>query len=403
MKNKYKTYIKLNMVSLFFIVVSFISVTLAWFAYSGLATARTEIDVKAWYIEFDKNNEPVSNEIVISLSEIYPGMETVHEEVNIKNRGDSDASLRYDISSARILDQEYINTNDDSLYIEDKISHDYPFNVNINVDKNYVKAGNETKFDISISWPLDSDNDELDSTWGKLAYDFQTQENNKLENDSLYQVRPSIKIVINIKAEQYIEQSNISDTRFNRGDIVLYDVLNNRRCSELSSTCIKTYVLDRNNTLGDTTVLLLPNIYDGYTKSSYDNYDDVVSSLGWNAEIRSLTVDDILDIISTDILNSVLKRNNISDVIIGNLRYPGRINTELLKAVNYDGYYEYLSAEYSFITSNSCYWTKTSYNSEKAFAFVREDSEHGKVYGELKTANCGIIPVIIARKSNIIE
>ena len=71
MKRKYKAYIKLNIMSLFFILVSFISVTLAWFAYSGLATARTEIDVKAWYIEFDKNNEPVSNEIVISLSEIY--------------------------------------------------------------------------------------------------------------------------------------------------------------------------------------------------------------------------------------------------------------------------------------------------------------------------------------------
>ena len=403
MKKKYKTYIKLNIISLFFILVSFISVTLAWFAYSGLATARTEIDVKAWYIEFDKNNQPVSNEIVISLSEIYPGMETVHEEVNIKNRGDSDASLRYDISSARILNQEYVNTNNNSLYIEDKISHDYPFHVNINVDKNYVKSGNETKFDISVSWPLDSDNDQLDSTWGKQAYDFQTEENNRLTNDASYQVRPSIKIVINIKAEQYIEQASISDTRFNRGDIVLYDILNNRRCSELSSTCIKTYVLDRNNTLGDTTVSLLPNVYDSYTRSSYDNYNSVISNLGWNAEVRDLTLNDILDVISTDIMSSVLKRQNMSDLVIGNLRYQGRLNTELLKATNYNGYYQYLSNKYSFITSNTCYWTKTSYNNEKAFAFVREDANHGKVYGELKSANCGIIPVIIARKSNIIE
>ena len=80
-----------------------------------------------------------------------------------------------------------------------------------------------------------------------------------------------------------------------------------------------------------------------------------------------------------------------------------RLNTELLKATNYNGYYQYLSNKYSFITSNTCYWIKTSYNNEKAFAFVREDANHGKVYGELKSANCGIIPVIIARKSNIIE
>ena len=403
MKKKYKAYIRLNILSLFFILVSFISVTLAWFAYSGLATARTEIDVKAWYIEFDKNNEQVSNEIVISLSEIYPGMETVHEEVTIKNRGDSDASVKYDISSARILDDEYINSNNNSLYIEDKISHDYPFHVNININKNYVETGGETKFDISVSWPLDSDNDVLDSRWGKEAYDFQVGENNRLANDPNYQVRPSIKIIIDIKAEQYLEQASVSDMRFNRGDIILFDVLNNRRCSELSSTCIKTYVLDNNSTLGDNTVSLLPNVYDSYTKAPYSDYNSVIESYGWNVETRNLEVKDILDVVSTDILNSVLKRNNISDLIIGNLKYPNRLNTELLKATNYNGYYEYLTSEFNFITSSSCYWTTTSYNSDKAFAFVRENQTHGKIYGEDKTSNCGIIPVIVARKSNIIE
>ena len=299
--------------------------------------------------------------------------------------------------------QEYVNSNNNSLYIEDKISHDYPFHVNINIDKNYVTAGGETKFDISVSWPLDSDNDQLDSTWGKEAYDFQVSENNRLASDSSYQVRPSIKIIIDIKAEQYLEQSDISDPRFNRGDIILFDVLNNRRCSELSETCIKTYVLDKNSTLGDTTVSLLPNVYDSYTKSTYDSYASVLESYNWNAQLRNLEVKDILDVVSTDILNSVLKRNNISDLIIGNLRYPNRLNTELLKATNYNGYYEYLTSEFSFITSSSCYWTTTSYNSDKAFAFARKDADHGKIYGEDKTANCGIIPIIVARKSNIIE
>ena len=243
----------------------------------------------------------------------------------------------------------------------------------------------------------------LDSIWGKRAYDFQVEENNKLVSNPNYQVRPSIKIVIDIKAEQYIEQPNISDTRFNRGDTILFDVLNNRRCSELSTTCIKTYVLDANSTLADTTVSLIPNVYDSYTKSSYDNYSSVLQSYNWNVQTRNLEVKDILDIVSTDILNSVLKRNNMSDLIIGNLRYQSRINTELLKATNYNGYYEYLTDEFGFITSNSCYWTTTSYDSDRAFAFVRSDSTHGKIYGEDKTSNCGIIPVIIARKSSIIE
>ena len=47
MKKKHQVYLRLNLMSLFLIAVSFISVTLAWFAYSGLATVSTEVDVKA--------------------------------------------------------------------------------------------------------------------------------------------------------------------------------------------------------------------------------------------------------------------------------------------------------------------------------------------------------------------
>ena len=81
MQDKYKTYAKINIISLFFIGVSFISVTLAWFAYSGLTSVGTEIGVKAWQVKFDKKIE--SNNIVISLDDVYPGMETKSEKVKI--------------------------------------------------------------------------------------------------------------------------------------------------------------------------------------------------------------------------------------------------------------------------------------------------------------------------------
>ena len=58
-----KAYMKLNIMTLFFAAVSFISITLAWFAYSGLITAKTEVNVKAWKIEFNKSGTEVSNEL----------------------------------------------------------------------------------------------------------------------------------------------------------------------------------------------------------------------------------------------------------------------------------------------------------------------------------------------------
>jgi hypothetical protein len=57
MKKKTKLYLRLNLISLFFVAVSFISVTLAWFVYSGLSTVKTEVNVKAWYIELEKEEE----------------------------------------------------------------------------------------------------------------------------------------------------------------------------------------------------------------------------------------------------------------------------------------------------------------------------------------------------------
>ena len=65
-KSRRRSYIKLNILSLFFTAVSFISVTLAWFAYSGLVTTQTEVNVKAWFIEFNNKGNAVSNDIVIS-------------------------------------------------------------------------------------------------------------------------------------------------------------------------------------------------------------------------------------------------------------------------------------------------------------------------------------------------
>ena len=84
MKNKRSVYLKLNIMSLFFIVASFISVTMAWFAYSGLSSAATEVGIRAWHIELEKNGQTVANDILISLSDIYPGMETKTETVTIK-------------------------------------------------------------------------------------------------------------------------------------------------------------------------------------------------------------------------------------------------------------------------------------------------------------------------------
>lgn len=405
MKTRYKRYLKIYIIPIVFIVTSFIFTTFAWFAYSGLRSVSTEIDVKAWYIELSKSGEVVTNNIVISLNDIYPGMETVDELVSIENKGDSDAKLSYKILSSRILDTEINGESlQDNTMLTDSLSHDYPFHVNIDLSKRYIAAGGDTStFEVSVSWPLDSGNDALDSTWGTNSYNFQQAEQRKTINDPNYVQRPAIQIIISIAAEQFIDSADNSDKNFNMGDVVLYDVMLNRSCNSVSETCLSTTVIDYDNKLGDATVTLLPSLYGNYNSSTFNNYSSTLDNYtsNWTVPTRALTVNDLLNVVEHDVINTVLNGTNISPQILGNLDYGTRMSTEVNKAIRFNGYYTFLNSRFNYLSHNSCYWTSTSYDVDSAFAFERNNETTTKIYPKLKSSECRVIPVIIAPKSNL--
>lgn len=406
MKNRFKAYFKLNLISMFLIAVSFISVTLAWFAYSGLARVTTEVNVKAWNIELEKDGQKVTNDIVISLSEIYPGMDHVHELLKIKNLGDSNATIKFNVSSVRILDEHHYDVQTDMTTeeIEDLIAYEFPFSINMMLNKNYaLSKGDESYFEVSVFWPLDSDNDELDSYWGNKAYEFQLAEETKLASDDNYQIRPSIQIVISLTAEQYIEEDTSTDPRYDLGQEILYDVIEDKRCHSISSTCIKTYVIDINNTLGDDHVSLLLNPYNSFLNSVYDEYDQNLLSLtqDWQVNYRPLEIKDIMKIIAKDIKSSMLIREGLSESLIGGLKTENRMNLEIDKAIGYNGYYRFNNKYFDFTSSVDCYWSNTPYDLEKSFAVKKVDEEHSIIYGEDKDTLCKVIPILEVPKVNL--
>ena len=415
MKKKTKLYLRLNLISLFFVAVSFISVTLAWFVYSGLSRVTTEVAVKAWYIEIKNEKNPEqnkdSNNIVISFDDLYPGMETIEEEIKIKNFGDSDAMVKYEIASARILDDEkdnYVASESiPSELIEDIISHNYPFHININLSKKYVLAKtDEATFKVSISWPLDPGEDEngkdlnvVDSHWGTKAYQFKLTENEKHELDKSYQVRSSIKLDILLTAEQYIETPDTSDPEYRLGNEILYNVVENRLCDVESSSCIKTNVIDVNNTLCDSTVTLLPKVTQNYLSGTYNDINNLYQSYvsSWGANTRLLNIEDILNVVSRDLKDSVLVRPNVSDLVIGNLSYDGRLEKVLLKATNNQGYFKFLN-KFAYFYSSDCYWLNNEYNTNNSFGVEILDQNSMRIGDIAKTETCKFVPVIIANK-----
>lgn len=400
MKRKYKVLLKLNFLSIFLIAVSFISITLAWFAYSGLARAETDINVKAWYIEFQKNGEAVGNDITISLDDIYPGMEPKLESIDIKNLGDSDATISYSITGARILDEQLDVTN--QRFIEDKLSHEYPFHLNIGLSKNYaVKEDGTSELKVSISWPLDSGNDEEDSTWGKEAYNFKKGEEERVVADTNYQARPPLKITISLKAEQSLDSNESLDLRYTLGDIVLYNPTQNVKCDKVSSTCLTTHIIDIENKVGDTEVTLLPDLFKSYGLTSYNSMDSVFTGLKYKAEFSKSSVEDLLKVLSTDIENSYYTRENLSDVLLGYMKYDGRALRTLEEASINEGSFTYSNTAFPYLTSSRCFWLKESYDDERAFALSKIDDAKSVIGPLDKTTKCSILPIFKIPKSNL--
>lgn len=384
-----KVFLKINIVSILFAVVSLISVTLAWFAYSGLVSAKTEIGVQAWYIEFEKDNQPVSNNIVISLEDIYPGMEPRKEEITIKNLGDADTKLKYKIDKARILDSQAdyyeMSNNMTSEYIEDAISHNYPFHIDISLSTLYLDSKEEGVFEVSVTWPLDSGNNALDSLWGNNAYQYsQTQESLLPEERS-----PAIEVNINVTAEQAIDDLDSVDTKFLLGKKIKFDASTGETCTS-GATCIDTYVIDTFNIVDDQYVNLLPSIDLG--NGTFEDYQNI--NPNWHTDFRLLTASDILKIISLDIDNSLIKINGISDRVIGKTNNTNRINSIISSVVTNNGYFTYTQPNY--LKYNSCVWTSDNY-SDKGFAL-----DDAKLYGEAKNTECKMLPVLHVLKSKLV-
>ena len=119
---------------------------------------------------------------------------------------------------------------------------------------------------------------------GRKAYEFIKSEEDKRNIDSDYQIKPSIQVEISVIAEQFIEDETTPDVRYNLGDEILIDVINNTRCDTLSETCIKTNVIDVNNLISNETVTLLQlhiitTIYQTF------NYEE---GINWNVRTRRL-------------------------------------------------------------------------------------------------------------------
>lgn len=288
-----------------------------------------------------------------------------------------------------------ITSNGEPGYIEDLLAHNYPFQINMSLSDRYANANDGTgEFYVSVDWPLDGGDNKKDSDWGNDAYQF-----NKDNPD-----KTAIEITIQLKAEQYLEEDNdSSDPDYRLGSIVLFNPKTNTKCSYLGDGCIKTYVIDKNSTIGDTSVTLLPdltNLSDPITASQFATTKNTIPSQ-YQASARALKVEDILPVVSKDINETIIIRPTLSPQVVGYLDYGERIKEHIASTIGYKGIYRYKTLNFPYLTSQSCIWLDTAYDETTQFALAKLDSDYTKLYNEVKTQSCSIVPLFEVSKETL--
>lgn len=183
---------KYRLRTLFLLAITLASNSFAWFIYSTRVSNSITAKVRSWNVSFEVGTG-AEEYIEITIDSLYPGMENYSKTLKATNHGESDAVVSYQVEKAEILGDNLKNLELTDNQIINKIGNDYPFKINFSLSNTTISAnGGEAEVTISITWPYDSGDDEKDTYWGQLAYDY--HKNNPEAS--------SIKVLVKITATQ---------------------------------------------------------------------------------------------------------------------------------------------------------------------------------------------------------
>ena len=189
---------------LIFLIVLLAANTFAWFIYATKINTDVSVHVRAWNVTFENGDTEIANDVNIVVDSVYPGMEDYEYQIKAYNRSEVDATMTYQILSARILNQEYITVEQKtsqglpilegdltSAQLESKLANDYPFSITLATSSGTIEQGTGVEtYTLNVVWPYESNDDETDTLWGVNAYQY------KQSNPSNPSIAISIRVTI---------------------------------------------------------------------------------------------------------------------------------------------------------------------------------------------------------------
>ncbi len=161
--------------TLFFLILTLMANTFAWFIYSNKVSNNITTGVKSWKINFKQDGVDIVNNVEFKIDSIYPGMPDYTNSLSITNIGETAANISYEVEEIKILDEFYNSDMYSSNDLITRLKENYPFKMNFSINNLEVGTGQTSEFTFSLVWPYESGHDEADTYWGKKSAAFKEQ------------------------------------------------------------------------------------------------------------------------------------------------------------------------------------------------------------------------------------
>lgn len=158
--------------TLFFLILTLMANTFAWFIYSNKVSNNITTGVKSWKINFKQDGVDIVNNVEFKIDSIYPGMPDYTNSLSITNIGETAANISYEVEEINILDEFYNSDMYSSTDLINRLKDNYPFKMNFSINNQEVGTGQTSEFTFSLVWPYESGHDEADTYWGKKSASF---------------------------------------------------------------------------------------------------------------------------------------------------------------------------------------------------------------------------------------
>ena len=180
MKEKLKNTFRIIKRIRYFLIFAIILLSInayAWFVYITKVDTSITAKVRSWNVMFQVHDNNISSEVTFEVGEIYPGMDDYNDYASIVNTGESIGSVYFTIKSVQIFNDVYTDDDYTNEELIDMLANDYPFQIDVGLTSNIVNPGNTEVFSVDVTWPYESGNDELDTYWGHVAYEYMNTHN----------------------------------------------------------------------------------------------------------------------------------------------------------------------------------------------------------------------------------